>query len=237
MKTNIIYNSDCLGGLKNLPDKSIDLVVTDPPYKKKGNGYYCGGGSFGTTKRTYHKELDDNELLNGFNKEVLDELVRVMKKVNIYIWCNKEQLLDYMEYFKDYNMDLLTWHKTNPVPTCNNKYLSDTEYLLYFRENGVKIYGEYKTKRKYYVTPTNKADKEKYKHPTIKPLDIIENLIINSSKENDIVLDPFMGSGTTALAAKNLNRRYLGYELNEEYYKVCLERLGETEEEMWGEDL
>ncbi|WRK54643.1 site-specific DNA-methyltransferase [Coprobacillaceae bacterium CR2/5/TPMF4] len=138
--------------------------------------------------------------MNGVDNTVLDELVRVMKKVNIYIWCNKEQLLQYMEYFKDYNLELLSWHKTNPVPTCNNKYLSDTEYLLFFRENGVKIYGSYATKRKYYVTPTNKVDKQKYNHPTVKPLDIIENLIINSSQEDDVILDPFMGSGTTGEA-------------------------------------
>jgi DNA modification methylase len=78
---------------------------------------------------------------------------------------------------------------------------------------------------KYYVTATNVADKEKYKHPTIKPLPIIKNLIINSSKEGDVVLDCFSGSGTTCVASKELNRQFIGIEIDEEYYKISLDRL------------
>ena len=125
--------------------------------------------------------------------------------------------------------ELLSWHKTNPVPTCNNKYLSDTEYLLFFREKGVKIFGSYETKKKYYVTPTNKSDKDKYEHPTIKPLEIIQNLILNSSQEGDVVLDPFLGSGTTAVAAVNTNRHYIGFELDEKYFDIACQRLDEAE--------
>lgn len=153
-----------------------------------------------------------------------------MKKINIYIWCNKEQIYQYLHYFKQYNFELLSWHKTNPVPTCNNKYLSDTEYLLFFRENGVKINGNYETKKKYYVTPTNKEDKKLYKHPTVKPLNIIENLIINSSKESDTVLDCFMGSGTTGVACKKLNRDFIGMELDERYFEIAKERINEIKE-------
>lgn len=222
---------DCLELMKEIPDNSIDLVIIDPPYEKKGNGYYCGGGAFGSVNRKYHSELDGQQLLNGIDNYILDELVRVMKKCNIYIWCNKQQLRQYINYFEDkgYNTDLLTWHKTNPVPTCNNKYLSDTEYLLFFRENGVKIYGSYATKKKWYATPTNKDDKQKYNHPTIKPLDIIENLVINSSKENDTVLDCFMGSGTTGVACKELNRNFIGYEIDEKYFNIAKERIENTE--------
>jgi DNA modification methylase len=165
---------------------------------------------------------------------VLDELVRVMKKGNIYIWCNKQQIRKYIDYFEDknYNTDLLTWHKTNPVPTCSNKYLSDTEYILFFRESGVKVYGTYATKKKYYVTPTNKDDKKKYNHPTIKPVEIIKNLIINSSNENDLVLDCYMGSGTTGVACKELNRRFIGIELDETYFNVAKQRIEGNEEQI-----
>ena len=233
MKTNIIYNSDCLEGLKILPDKSIDLVVTDPPYDIE----ISGAGIYKQKDKQYVREL--NGIKDGFDPKILDELCRVMKKINIYLWCSQKQIIPLLDYFvkeRKCNYNIITWHKTNPVPACGNKYLTDTEYCLFFREKGVKIYGEFKTKFTYYVTPLNQKDKKEWGHPTIKPLNIIENLINNSCKEGDIVLDPFMGSGTTALAAKNMNRQYLGYELNEEYYKVCLERLRETEEE-WGEDL
>ena len=226
-----LYNGDCLEILKYISDKSVDLVIIDPPYdfmtKHKSNNY-SGAGAFGKMGRKYHSELENNNIIKGLDTEkVLNELSRIMKNTNIYIWCNKEQIPIYLEYFKGKNYELLTWHKTNPVPTCNNKYLSDTEYLLFFRENGIKIYGTYETKKKYYVTPTNKEDKNLYNHPTIKPLNIIENLIINSSKENDTVLDCFMGSGTTGVACKKLNRNFIGIELNEKYFEIAKKRIEE----------
>lgn len=123
----------------------------------------------------------------------------------------------------------MTWHKTNPIPTCNGTYLSDTEYCVLARESGTKIYGTYETKKKWWVSKCNVDDKKLYSHPTIKPLEIIKNLIINSSKENDVVLDAFMGSGTTAVACKELNRHFIGFELNPEFYEIANNRLNKTE--------
>ena len=119
MELDVIHNMDCLEGLRSLPDKCVDLIVTDPPYEFNDTR---GGGTFGSKHRTYHAELDP--LSKGVTKEVLDEMVRVMKKINIYIWCNKNQLRQYIDYFDDLgcSMDLLTWHKTNPVPTCSNSH-------------------------------------------------------------------------------------------------------------------
>lgn len=225
---NKIVYGDAYKLVKELDDKSIDLVIIDPPYNfvnGVGNNAYSGGGIFGKQKRKYHTELENNNLIIGINYSFLKELIRVMKKINIYIWCNKNQIKDYLNFFKDYNLDLLTWHKLNPIPTCSNKYLSDTEYLLFFRENGVKVYGTYETKKKFYITDTNKADKDKFYHPTIKPIEIIENLIINSSKENDIVLDTFIGSGTTAVACINTNRHFIGFENNAKWFKIANDRI------------
>lgn len=95
---------------------------------------------------------------------------------------------------------------------------------MFFREKGVKIYGEYKTKFTYYLTPLNQKDKKLFNHPTVKPLEIIQNFIINSSLEGEIVLDPFMGSGTTAVACINTNRNYIGFEIDERYYKIAEKR-------------
>lgn len=120
---------------------------------------------------------------------------------------------------------MFVWHKTNPIPTCNNKYLSDTEYCLIFRESGTSINGTYETKSKYYISELNKKDKEEYLHPTIKPLEMVKNHILNSTKENDIVLDCFMGSGTTAVACKELGRNYIGFEINPEYYQIAIDRV------------
>ena len=231
MDYDYIECGDCLHLLKQLPDKSIDLVVTDPPYviDTKGGGI-CDDKS-GIVKQFREHDLDF--MKDGFSTEVLDELCRVMKKINIYLWCSQKQLFPLIRYFvenKKCNFNLITWHKTNPVPACGNKYLTDTEYCLFFREKGVKIYGEFSTKFTYYVTPKNVKDKKLYNHPTIKPLDIIQNLITNSSNEGDIILDPFLGSGTTAVACVNTNRHYIGFELDKGYYDIACKSLDEVEE-------
>ena len=225
MDCDYIKFGDCSKLLKNIPDNSIDLIVTDPPYLIENK---CGG-LYTKEDKKYVKELED--IKNGFSEEILDELCRVMKKINIYIWCSQKQLYKLIDYFVEKhkcNFNLITWHKTNPIPACGNKYLTDTEYCLFFREKGVKIYGNFDTKFTYYVTPLNSKDKKQYKHPTIKPLNIIKNLVINSSNEGDIVLDPFIGSGTTAIACKETNRHYIGFEINKNYFEIANKRLNEV---------
>jgi len=230
MEKDYIKQGDCLELMKEIPDGSIDFVLIDPPYekvsKKLKEGTDTYGGAFGRRKSLH----EISTLSEGITTEILDELVRIMKKINICIWCNKTQLRQYINYFEDRKCvtDLLTWHKTNPVPTCNNTYLSDTEYLLFFREKGVSMYGSYATKKKFYVTTTNKADKTKYGHPTIKPLDITENLILNHTKEGDVVLDCYMGSGTTAVASINTGRHYIGFELEPKYLEIAQKRIEEA---------
>jgi len=229
MELDKIYNMDCLIGMSNMPDNCVDLIVTDPPYDFLSHHYsksYTGAGAFGKMGRSYHGELEKASIIEGFDREaIMRECVRVMKKVNIYIWCNKDQISWYLNFFSDYNMDVLAWHKTNPIPTCENKYLSDTEYLLFFREQGVKILGTYETKKKYWLQEINSEDKEIWGHPTIKPLNIIQTLIINSSLGGGIVLDPFIGSGTTAVACIKEKRHFIGFELNTDYYNKACKRI------------
>lgn len=133
-----------------------------------------------------------------------------------------------MEYFvRDRNciFEIFTWHKTNPTPTHNNCYPPDTEYCLLFREKGTGMGGTMETLRKWHVSSANVRDKKDYEHPTIKPLEVVKNHIINSTKENDIVLDCFCGSGTTCVAAKELGRRYIGIEIDPEYHKIACNRV------------
>ena len=223
LKTNEIYNIDCMEGLKLIDDNSIDLVIIDPPYLLNINN----------VKNLSNMNRYANDLLNlkdGFDLKVLDLLIQKMKKINIYIYCSKRQVKDLLNYFsnKNCNHEILTWHKQNPSPLINNNYLPDTEYILFFREKGVKLYGNYHTKRKYYISLTNKVDKQKYKHPTIKPLELIEYHIENSSKEGDLLLDCFAGSGTTLVGAINKNRRYIGFEIDKNYYKIAKKRIEEA---------
>lgn len=212
MKFEDMLNTITLGDsyelIKDIPDKSVDLIIIDPPYE-----FTTGGKNNQFAQRPYHKEYyevakiktyrqNDDKIKNrkeiehlsyGIDYKILDELDRMMKKINIYIWCSKRQVRKILQHYEEKrcNIDILTWHKDNVLPTANNAYLNDTEYCIFAREEGVKVYGEVATKNKFYITHTNVLDKKKYKHPTIKPLKIIKNLIINSSKKGDIVLDCF----------------------------------------------
>lgn len=230
-------NGDCLELIKLIPDKSVDLVVTDPPYEVATNG-----GSFYDSKSEnyratqYSKEIKG--ISDGFTSEILNEIVRVLKKVNVYFFCSQKQIPKLLDYFlnnysnKDHelyhrkiNWNLLIWSKTNPIPACGNKYLSDAEYILFFREQGVKVYGNYETKKTHYETPLWVQDKKLYNHPTCKPVFMLKNFIINSSQENEVVLDPFMGSGSTGEAAIKLNRKFIGFEIDEQYFETARQRI------------
>lgn len=221
IELNRIYNMDCLEGMKLIPDGSVDLVVADPPYELQQKS---GAGAFGRKNRAYHQGID--HMQSGISNEMLDEMVRVCKHPNLYLFCSKEQLPQLLNYAVSHSLkyDLLTWHKTNPVPTCNNKYLSDTEYIVFMRK-GANLYGSYHTKRKYYISKTNVEDKKLYGHPTCKPLEIIRNFVVNSTETGGVVLDPFIGSGTTAVAALMENRNYIGFELEEKYFLKSVERI------------
>lgn len=228
-----LHNGDCLELMKDIPDKSIDLVVTDPPYVIETTG----AGIYKQSDKQYVKEL--NHIKDGFDEKVLDEICRVMKKINAYFFCSQKQIIPLLEYFvkkRNCNWNILCWHKSNPVPACGNKYLTDTEFILFFREKGVKIYGEFKTKFTYYVTPLNQKDKKIFGHPTIKPIEMVQNFVINSSQEGDVVLDPFLGSGTTGVACVNTHRNFIGMELDKDYFDIAEKRINNTKSE-WLDNL
>lgn len=182
MERNGILLGDAYKLIKELPDDSVDLIVTDPPYL----GDYHGGGGVAQSngkQKAFVREIKDCSLYEGFDLSILKEFVRVMKKINCYIWCNKEQIYDYLTFFvkeRGCNWEMIVWAKQNPPPFTNCHYLKDKEYCLYFWEKGVTLNTTLDTGRTVYVTNVNKSDKDKYGHPTIKPEEIIENLIKNS---------------------------------------------------------
>lgn len=221
-----IYNEDCLEGMKRIPDGSVDLIVTDPPYDLETRG----GGIH--NKREYCDIIAENGLDNSIDERYLEEMVRIMKAVNIYLFCNKNQLRMYFNFFAQYNCDLLVWHKTNPIPVINNKYLSDLEYIFFARDKGVPLYGRYDMKSKVYQSQVNKQDLNFYGHPTIKPLQLVQRLVYNSSEEGAIICDPFIGSGTTAVACIKEKRYFIGFELNKGYYDKACKRIAAEKDQL-----
>ena len=223
---NNIINCDCYEMIKNIPDKSIDLVIIDPPYEII-NGVHSSGFLKNRKQLDSTKQIFQNKLNIGIDEKVLNELDKKMKKINIYIWCNKKQLLQYLEHYNNENIqiEVLIWNKYNCLPLTNNTYLPDKEFCLYFKQKGICLNTKYETAKTVYNIPINVNDKKNYNHPTIKPLEIIKNLVINSSNKNDIVLDCFCGSGTTCVAAKETGRRFIGMEINKEYYEIAKKRI------------
>ena len=221
----IIIEGDAYKLIKEVADKSIDLIITDPPYDIKG---IHGSGIVKNRGVSFHKELAEKSLDKGLNSVILDDFCRVMKKINIYIWCNKEQIITYLDYFvkeKGCNWELLVWAKEDPIPFCGTHYLVDKEYCLYFWEQGASVKIPYERGKTFFISKKNTFDKKDYGHPTIKPIDIIETLILNSSLEGGVVLDAFVGSGTTALAAKHTKRNFIGFEIDKDYFNIASDRL------------
>lgn len=165
--------------IKTVPDKSIDLIVTDPPYAIEGL-HNCKGFM---NDREYIKQMRESNLGDSIDLSILNEFVRVLKKINVYIWCNKEQIYDYLTFFvkeRGCNWEMLIWAKTNPPPFTSGHYLKDKEYCLYFWEKGVTIKPSVETGKTVFFSQVNRRDKDQYAHPTIKPQEIIETLIKNS---------------------------------------------------------
>ena len=167
--------------IKTVEDKTVDLIITDPPYDIEG---IHGSGVIKNRGISFHKEIEAKGLDKGLNSVILDDFCRVMKKINIYIFCNKKQVIQYLDYFvkgKGANWELLVLYKEDAVPFCGTHYLVDKEYCLYFWEQGAEVHIPYNRGKTVFLSRKNIYDKKDYKHPTIKPLDLIETLILNSS--------------------------------------------------------
>ena len=240
----ILECGDCLELIKKVPDKSIDLIVTDPPYLIK-NTKAGGNSELARSIQKMNDNIEQDNIVSGFDTAIFDECLRVMKKLNAYFWCNKEQIPMYLDYFVNKNgcsFDILCWQKDNATPLFNNKYLSDKEYCLYFRRGGYCNPQSYDDAKTVWHRPINIDDKKEFEHPTIKPLSIIETLVRNSSTKGQTVLDPFMGSGTTGVACVDLQREFIGYEINPKYYEIAKRRIDDKKQQMetmfqWGFNL
>lgn len=218
---NKITCGDSYSLIKDIPDKSIDCIYTDIPYDME----FSGGGSLQHKLGKYIKD-EVQSFSNGINYDIIKEFIRVMKNINCFIWCSEKQIYKIMSCFALYNceMHILTWTKTNPIPFGSSIWLSDIEYCLHFYKNAGYNIG-WENKKKNYSSAINQKDKELFKHATIKPLEMIRKHLLNCTKENEIVFDPFVGSGTTCVAAKELNRQYIGFEINERWANIAAERL------------
>lgn len=216
-ETNLgkLYNCDCIEFMKTLDAGSVDLVLTDPPYLLPGmKGAGCFGGRDSLTGTKGFTDM-------GFDTSILNQFANWM------CFCSRHNIVEVLSQCKA-RWNILHWCKPNPVPTCNNKYLSDIEYCVHNWTKG-RLFGEFKDKSLFMVLPCGNKET---KHPNEKPLKLMYKLLRNGSQEQDLIFDPFAGSGTTAVACERLNRRWIACELDPEYCELAKKRIAKEAEQL-----
>jgi len=217
MKTNYIKQGDCLELMQELPDESIDLIVTDPPY----------GIDLNIQRKT--SKFKNTTVKNDNTLEWLPNLVNNFKRIMkpnsvIYLFCNWQNYDVFKKEFEKYFelKNLIVWDKQWFGMGYN--WRPNHEFIM------VLTNGKFKTNsnNNENILRYRRIHPTKMYHSCEKPIALLEKLIEESSNEGDTVLDSFIGSGTTPIAAINTNRKYIGYELDEKYFNIAQQRINEN---------
>ena len=225
-----LINGNCLNTLKNIPNESIDLIVTDPPYPTTSRGN--AGNSGGMLQKDINKKGKVFTHNNINCKEYEPEFYRLLKDgSHCYVMTNHINLIDMLNTFTDVGFHFiksLIWNKGNKI--MGQYYMSQYEYILFFRKGKGKKINNCGTSDILSIPNKKTKDKDgKNIHDTEKPIELMEVLVNNSSQENELVLDPFMGVGSTGIACIKNNRNFIGIEIDENYFNIAKERIEEIE--------
>lgn len=217
---------ECVEQLKLLDDNSIDLIVTDPPYKVTSRG--SAGNSGGMLQKKINKKGQVFEHNNIDCSEYAPEFYRVLKDgSHCYVMTNHVNLIKMLNTFTNcgfHFIKCLIWDKGNKI--MGQYYMSQFEYIMFFRKGkGIKINHCGTSDILSVPNVKLKGDDGKNLHDTEKPVDLMKILIDNSSNVGGIVLDPFMGIGGAGIASKELNREFIGIELDPKYYDIAVQRI------------
>ena len=203
---NKVICGDCLQIMRDIPDNSVDLVLTDPPYGISRDKGFGGFGGFG--KPIKRREYTDDWDGATPDKEIFDLIIKKSKRVMLFGGNFFTDKISQSNHW-------IFWDKKNTMPTFGDGELIWTN----IKRNSVK---------KYTVEYNGLIGKEETRsHPTQKPLKLLSWLIGDYSEIGDLILDPFLGSGTTAVAAKQLGRKFIGIEISEKYCKIAEQRLAQ----------
>ena len=221
-----LNNGDSIEYIKGLKDNSVDAVITDPPYNiSKDNNFKSMGRS----------GIDFGDWDKAFNQYDWIELVapKVKKGGNVVIfndWRNLGEIAATLESLGFEVKDMIRWEKSNPMPrNRDRRFIVDYEVAIWAVKKGGKW--TFNRLNETYDRPlinsglTPKSEKEGNGHPTQKPVGVMEWLIEHLTNENNVVFDPFMGSGSTGVACKNMNRSFIGSELEKEYFNISKKRI------------
>ena len=220
-----LMQGDCLERMKEIPDGWVDMVLTDPPYNIARENNFSTMGRSGIDFGEWDKGAD----LFSY----IDECFRVLSKNGSFVvfndWRNLGDIARYAENVGFVTKDMLRLEKTNPMPrNRDRRYITDYECAIWFVMPKAKW--TFNRQDDEYQRPKFVCSVDKGLHPTQKSLSLIEQLLNIHTNKNETVLDPFMGSGTTGVAAANLGRNFIGIELDESYYQVAEERINDKME-------
>ena len=221
-----LINGDAIEFMKTLEDKSVDLIVTDPPYKVTARGNAGNSGGMMQSKLSMQGKIFKHNDIRPI--EYIPEFYRLLKDgSHCYIMTNHVNLQEMLNTATECGFHFiksLIWNKGNKI--MGQFYMSQFEYILFFRKGKGKKINKCGTADILNV-PNKKTKGEDGKniHDTEKPIELMKILIENSSQEGELVLDPFLGVGATAMACKELNRDYIGIELDENYYNIAYKRI------------
>ena len=241
-----LLHGDALTLLKKIPNKSIDMIFADPPYFLSGEGISCSGGKMVSVKKGDWDEKIDICKKHKFNKKWIKLCYDILKDDGT-IWISGTMHNIYSigmaleeEGFKIINN--ITWRKLNPPPNISCRaFVHSTETILWAKKDIKKakhkfnyslmrqLNGGKQMKDVWETSLTKPSEKKCGKHPTQKPMELLERIILSSTDEGDLILDPFNGSGTTGIVAKKLNRNYIGIDKEKEYLDLTIKRRKEDD--------
>lgn len=236
-----LLHGDALLLLKKIEPQSIDMIFADPPYFLSGDGITCSGGKMVSVNKGKWDEKISIKEKHKFNKKWIRECKKVLKDDGT-IWISGTMHNIYSigmaleeEGFKIINN--ITWKKLNPPPNISCRaFVHSTETVLWAKKDISKAKHKFnydimkklnnnkQMKDVWETSLTKPSEKKCGKHPTQKPIELLEKIILASTDENDIILDPFNGSGTTGIVANRLNRKYIGIEKEKEYLDLTIKR-------------
>lgn len=238
----LLVQGDSFEKLKNIKSRSIDMIFADPPYFLSGDGITCISGKMVSVKKAKWDEKLSVVDKHKFNKKWIKACKRVLKdEGSIWISGTLHNIYSIGQALEELGFRIInniTWQKTNPPPNISCRaFTHSTETILWakkdlkktkhkFNYDIMKKLNEGKQMKDVWVTSLTKPSEKKHgKHPTQKPKEVLKRIILASTDEGDIILDPFNGSGTTGVVAKILNRKYIGIEKEKKYLKLSKKRI------------
>jgi site-specific DNA-methyltransferase (adenine-specific) len=227
-----LYNTDSIAYMKTLPSESIDLIATDPPYPVTARG------SSGNAGGMLQSELNKKGLVfenNNVNiSDYAPQFYRILKDgSHCYVMTNHINLIEMLNTFTDCGFHFiksLIWDKGNKI--MGQYYMSQFEYILFFRKGFGKQINNCGTSDILSIPNTKNKDivDGSNLHDTEKPVELMKILVSNSTQEGELVLDPFMGVGSTGIACKELNRDFIGCEIDKHYFDIAQSRIDSIKE-------